>query len=79
MWSRLRPGAWSARGSLLGPLWPGRSRTSATAPAAVNAPAQRHNVDWLTPNADATSVAEAIFVVTNCTAANRRPASSPAP
>ena len=65
--------------SLLGPFGPERSRTNPTTPPRVTADVHRHNVATLTPNADATSTAGAILVTASCTAARRRPASSPAP
>ena len=43
-----------------------------------SAAVHRHNVATLTPNADATSTADAILVAASCTAARRRPVSSPA-
>src|SRR5450756_245453 len=62
--------------SLLGRFGPDCSGTSAATPLSAKAPTHRHSVVSLTPNPDATSLAEAIFVVTSCTAANRRPARS---
>src|SRR5665648_74696 len=64
--------------SLLGPFGPGRSRTSPTTPPWETAAVHRHNVATLTPNADATPTADAILVAASCTAARRRPVSSPA-
>src|SRR5664280_1134979 len=65
--------------SLLGRFGPDCSGTSAATPLPAKAPTHRHSVVSLTPNPDATSLAEAIFVVTSCTAANRRPARSQQP
>ena len=64
--------------SLTGPFGPVRSRTSPATPPRVKSWPHRHNVTPLTPNAAATSAAAATFVAASCTAASRRPRSSPA-
>lgn len=63
--------------SFEGPFGPRRRGDSSCAPPAAWA-CQRHNVEVPIPNAAATSPAPAALVRTNCTAARRRPASSPA-
>jgi len=67
----------SAPVSLIGPFGPVRPRPSPATPPCPNAWPHRHNVTVVTPNAAATSTALATFVLLSCTAASRRPISSP--
>ena len=83
--AKLRPCSSSSRArlmirpvSLRGPFGPVFAVISPPTPSASNLRRQRHGVSTLTPNPSATVTAEAISVVTSCTAASRRPTSSPA-
>ena len=58
-----------------GPL---RSGTSPATPPAASAFSHRHTLTGITPNASATCAWVAAFSLCSCTAASRRPASSPA-
>src|ERR1035437_161074 len=61
-----------------GPLGPGLSVARPAAPGAPATPRQRPKATVETPNAAATSVADAALIRTSWTAASRRPPSSPA-
>ena len=58
-----------------GPL---RSGTRPATPPAASAFSHRHTLTGITPNASATCAWVAAFSLCSCTAASRRPASSPA-
>ena len=74
--SRIR--ATTSSVSLIGPVGPGLPGTSPATPSAANPHRHRHSVSRVTANPDATCDGRAISVSTSCTAANRRPTSSPA-
>ena len=74
--SRIRAATSSV--SFLAPFGPRLPGTNPATPVASNAAVHRHSVTMPTSNAAATATAVAIFVVTSCTAASRRPTSSPA-
>src|SRR5674476_315123 len=75
---RLRISATTSWLSREGPLGPRLPDTNAATPTSVTAPSQRRSVSVLTPKPAATRTARAPLIRTSCTAARRRPKSSPA-
>src|SRR5664280_2252320 len=61
-----------------GPLGPRRPGTRAAVPSLATAWSQRRRVSALIPKPSATRTARAPLIATSCTAASRRPSSSPA-
>jgi hypothetical protein len=61
-----------------GPLGPRLPHPNAATPTSVTAPYQRRSVSVVTPKPSASRMARAPLIRTSCTAARRRPKSSPA-